>query len=485
MASKFNLKLEIIKGAIWTVGTRWLIKFLGLINTIVMARILMPSDYGIVALGMLVVSLIQTFLDFGATTALLRKNSVTRDEIDSAWTLRLMQGIAIAFILFFSAPLASQYYSDSRISYILFTLSIAILLASATNIGQTLAQKEFDFKFEFRLQITSNLIRVIVTIAFGLLLGDYRALVFGIVSGYITPLVLSYAWHPYRPKWNTSKIVEIWAITKWILWANIGGFILRRSDEMVASQIGTASEFGIYNVGADFGQMPVGEVGPAIIRTLLPVLASIRDDAERVRNAVVKTLNAVNSVIWPVGIGFIAVAPQATGILLGDKWLDAIPFISAFSIIAIFQSMTGPARTLMTLLGYTREQSSIVWLEFLAFALSALYFVPTFHLLGLAFARMLSSFISAIISLVTAKLRCDLPLGKSLAALLRPAVGSILMYFVVLTFSGFVSIVYFDLVVKILVGILFYIAWSLATWMIIGRPEGLESTILEKFHRSK
>jgi len=85
-------KATLIRGAAWTVGTRWLIKGVGFINTIIMARLLVPADYGIVAMAMLVVGLIQAFLDFGAATALLRKGEVSRDEVDSAWTLRSLKG---------------------------------------------------------------------------------------------------------------------------------------------------------------------------------------------------------------------------------------------------------------------------------------------------------------------------------------------------------------------------------------------------------
>ncbi|HQN47024.1 MAG TPA: oligosaccharide flippase family protein, partial [Rugosibacter sp.] len=103
MAPSNNPKTNLIRGAAWTVGTRWLIKGLGFINTVIMARLLMSEDYGIVAMGMLVVGLIQTFLDFGPGTALLRKAEVSRDEIDSAWTLGILQGMGAGLMLYLSA----------------------------------------------------------------------------------------------------------------------------------------------------------------------------------------------------------------------------------------------------------------------------------------------------------------------------------------------------------------------------------------------
>ena len=106
MAPTNNPKTNLIRGAAWTIGTRWLIKGLGFINTVIMARLLMPEDYGIVAMGMLVVGLIQTFLDFGPGTALLRKAEVSRDEIDSAWTLGILQGLGAGLVLLWLNPKA-------------------------------------------------------------------------------------------------------------------------------------------------------------------------------------------------------------------------------------------------------------------------------------------------------------------------------------------------------------------------------------------
>ena len=90
MKPALSLKVTLIKGAMWTVGARWAVKGIGFLNTMIMARLLLPEDYGIVGMAMLVVGLTQAFMDFGATTALLRKDAVTPDEIDSAWTLKLL-----------------------------------------------------------------------------------------------------------------------------------------------------------------------------------------------------------------------------------------------------------------------------------------------------------------------------------------------------------------------------------------------------------
>lgn len=475
-----NPKKQLIRGAAWTVGTRWIIKLLGFLNTVIMARILLPEDYGIVAMAMLAVGMVQTFIDVSPTLILLRKAELTQDEIDSSWTLRTIQGLIAGALMFLLTPVAMQYFSEPRLQYVLWAFAASVVLTSVSSIGTVLAQKEFNFLLEFKLQTISKLMSVLTTLAFGFWLGDFRALVFGIVAGYLAPLVLGYVLHPYRPQWNTSKIGEIWGMTKWLVLANMGGFILRRGDELIAGRIGSTHEFGLYNVGADFGQLPVGEVGPAMLRALLPVLSSIQQNVERTNAAVIKTIGAINCVIWPIGLGFIAVVGPATEMLLGAKWLEALPYVGAYALVSVLQTTASPAKTLLTLRGFTQVQSSIVWFEFLVFVATAYVLVPGFHLQGLAGARIVACLFSALAMLVAAKKYCQLPLRAVLISIGRPLLGAVAMggmvFFVVSNLDSNAG----KIAVAGILGTLFYTSWSLLTWHLVGRPEGLESTVVDR-----
>jgi len=469
-----------IRGAIWTVGTRWLIKGIGFLNTIIMARLLMPEDYGIVAMGMLIVGMTQTFLDFGATTALLRKESISQDEIDSAWTLRLMQGCVAAVVLFVVPPLAVAYFEEPRLQYILWAFAASVLLASASSIGPTLALREFNFALNFKIDVASKFTSVLATLAGGYLLGDYRALVLGIVAGYLTPLVLGYALHSYRPHWQTSKIGEIWFVTKWLLLANIGNFILRKGDEIAAGRLGTTNEFGLYSVGSDLGQLPVQEIGPAMIRAILPVLSSIEGDIERTNRAVIKITATMNSVVWPLGLGFAAIGAQATELILGGKWLASVPYVQIFAIVAVLQTITSPAKSLLIIRGHTKIQSHVVWAEFLTFGIASIFLVPHFHLIGLALARLIASAASSITILIVAQSNCALSLTKMSMQVARPMFGAAIMMMIVSHLMNPAHSLIVQLMLGVTSGIVFFTIWSVMTWHLIGRPEGFESTAFEK-----
>lgn len=479
--SSHSPKKNLIRGAAWTVGTRTAVKLLGFVNTIVMARILMPEDYGLVAMAMLVVGLVQTMLEFGAVTALMRKEQLTTDDIDSAWTLKVMQSAATGVLIALSPIVAAPLLEEPRVTYILWVLAGCTVLTGMSSLSTVVSTKSFDYALSFKIDICSKLGSVVMTIIFGLWLKDYRALVIGIATGYLVPLVLTYAWHPLRHRANFSKIGEIWALTRWLMVANVGTFVLRKGDELAAARIGTTAEYGNYNVGADLGSLPVAEVGPAVLKALLPVLSTIQSDIQRTNLAIAKTMSALGTLIWPLGFGALATAPQITHILLGEKWHGAAVFVGLYGIVTVLQTLSSPLKTLLTLRAHTRIQSHLVWLEFAVFAGLALWLTPSHGLIALAWARLLASILNLTSMLYTTSHYCQLSIPKMLPHLLRPFAGAALMAFLVTHASSWTPNVFLSFATAVVTGSLFYGAWSILTWRLMGRPEGLESTVVDRF----
>jgi O-antigen/teichoic acid export membrane protein len=478
-------KKALLLGAAWGVGMRWIIKGIGFINTVIMARLLAPQDYGVVAMAMLVVGLIQAFTDFGTGTALLRMKSISKADSDSAWTLSTIQGLCIAVLLVMVSPFAQMYFKEPRIMHVLWTLAGCIALSGSANVGMTLARKELNFSLEFRHAIICKLLGVLATIISGYFLRDYRALVIGVATGYVSGWAMSYVMHPYRPRWDTSKIAEIWALTKWLLLGGIAGFFLHKIDQLIAARVGNAQQYGLYNVGADLGQLPTGELGPAMLRAFLPVLSSIQGEATRVENAVLKTIAAVNTITIPVGLGFAAVAVPATGIVLGARWIEAVPYVACFALISTIQFAMSPLGTLLVLRGHTRAMNSIGWGEFFIFLLFCAVLVPKFSLLGLAWARLCSSACGSLLGIFTTQKYCQLSARRSMGAVARPLAGALIMWVLVRQTIDFMPSGILGLIASIAVGMVFYSVWTLLTWHLAGRPEGLESTVMDQLRKKR
>jgi lipopolysaccharide exporter len=476
-----NPKREFIRGAFWAVGTRWSIKALGFLNTVIMARLLMPEDYGVVAIAMLTVGFIYAFADLGVATALMRKSVLDQDTIDSAWTLKVLQGAAIAGALLLASFWIPVFYDEPRVQTVLRVLAVCVLLEGTSSIGPALAYKSFDFSLEFRVNVISKAVSVLAALGAGIWLRDYRALVIGIAVSYVCTFFLSYALHSFRPRWQINRVPELWAVTKWLMLGSMGGFLMRRSDELIAARIASTAHYGAYHVGADLGRLPVGELGPSLVRAFLPVLASIKSDALRTRAAVLKALAASNALTLPIGFGMAALAVPLTGLVLGNQWNDAVPFVAGFALIAAAQFSISPLNTLLVLYGHTKTQTSVVWIEFAAFVLACIVVVPTFNLMGLVYSRLVAMAVSAVATIAYAQWRCGVSWFAVLKSLYRPLSGAVAMHFVVTWWVADIAPGIQQVLVGASVGALTYTAWMAASWWVAGRPEGLESTLWDAF----
>ncbi|MCB8747165.1 oligosaccharide flippase family protein [Rhodoferax sp. U2-2l] len=473
-------KADLIIGAIWAVASRWAVKSIGLISTVILARFLTPQDYGVVSMAFLVVALVEAFLNTGAAHALVRLGpNPTVNQINSAWTLRGLQGCVLALVLAAVAPLAAIYFKEPRVAPIIWVVSVGLAFMGFSNIGMTLAYRDLKFAVEFKLALYTKLVAVTVTLLAALYFADYRALVSGILAGFVTEWLLSYRLHSYRPHWCTKNIKEIWAISKWLLVAGIGRFFLYKTDQLVAGRVGTTQEYGLYTVGADIGQLPTGELGPTLTRPLFPILSAMKHDWERAKAAALKTLASANTITIPMGFGLAAVSEQATLLLLGSQWTDATPFVAGFAIIGTVKYLTSPISTLLNVAGHVRVQSRIVWMEFAAFVALAFLLTPLYHLNGLMLARIGSGLFHAALMLFAARQHMQLSLRKSLSAFVRPLGGSLLMYGLLVTLGDWFAHPMVNLMFNVLMGAIFYTTWLLLTWRLAKCPDGLESTLIE------
>src|SRR5262249_23312837 len=133
------------RGAILTVGMRWTDRMLGLVSTLVLARLLVPADFGLVAMAMVLVGLLDVLLDLGVSAALIRDLGAGSEDFHTAWTLRLAQATVAALMLVACAPVAADYYDDERIVAILRAIAITVFVGGLENIGTVSFQRNMEF----------------------------------------------------------------------------------------------------------------------------------------------------------------------------------------------------------------------------------------------------------------------------------------------------------------------------------------------------
>ena len=483
-AAPLNVSRSVIHGTAWMVGMRWAIRGLGLINTFVLARLLLPADFGLVAMAMLVVGLIEMFGQTGQLLALIRHPNPTRAHYDSVWTLTILIAIGLTVVLWLISPLASLYFHEARAGDLVRVLALRTLIGGFANVGTIAFRKDLEFHKEFRFQILQRVGTLVATVGFALWLRDYWALAGGILVGQLLTVLLSYVAHPYRPRFAISKIAELFSFSGWMLLVHTGQYLQDKADEIVLGGLTTPAALGTYNVAADSATAPTIEVVMPMTRALFPIFARISHDTEALRDAFLNVFSGAAIICAASATGMALVAPDFVEIALGPKWTGAIPLIEVLAFSGGLYGVMHSGITLLSASGHARLgamlTNSRMIVTFAALIAAGLWG----GVMAVAVARLLVT--AAFLPGIFLTLSRVLPItpGDMVARVWRPLIAAAAMAgaLLVLHPAGLNSAV-LRLLLDMAMGATVFTATMYVLWRLSGRPPGPEAGVADRLAR--
>lgn len=380
---------SIARGAVLVIAMRWTDRLIGIASTLILARLLVPADFGIVAMASLVVALIDTLLDLGVNAALVQNRNASREDFDVAWTLRLIQSLCVAALIgLVGAPLAADYFNDGRVTAVLWIMALTVLVGGCENIGIVAFQKNMEFGREFRFTFLRRLAGFLATICLAFWLRSYWAMIFGALIGRLTGIWLSYAMHDFRPRLSLRRIGALWSFSQWMLVRNLGTYGAQQVDKLIVGRRAGASGLGVYSLADDIAAMPTGELLAPIGRVLFPAFVRVADDPQQLRETFALALGVQSLVALPAGVGLALVAHSAVPLLLGPQWMATIPLIQILALINIATALTHSSSYLLLALGRVRIQAMFAWLQFALLASLVILAFPTAEAEAIARIRL-------------------------------------------------------------------------------------------------
>lgn len=472
----------IFKGAVLAVAMRWTDRFIGLVSTLILARLLAPEDFGIVAIASLVIGFIAVFLDLGVNVALIQRSNLTKGHYDTAWTMRLLQGTATALLVAIGAPLAGSYFDDPRIVPVLQLLSLNIVISAIENIGVVEFQKKMEFGLDFRFMFAKRVSAFAATIGSAFVLQDYWALVIGTLVGRTIGTLISYLMHPMRPRFSLETFLDIFSVSQWMLFRSIGAYLDGNLHKILVGGRTDPATVGAYTLGDEIAAMPSTELLAPINRALFPAFAAAKDNLAELKRLFLLTQGLQTLIGIPAGVGLAIVAPEAVAILLGEKWHSAIPFVQILALTGATQAITTSSGYLLITLDRISHVALLAWVQVAIFAVIAIAFVPHAGAIELAGIRLFSVFFG--FSLILWQLLRALPtvsVREIAQTIARPLLASAAMAGVLHLLDQVLAVGLLPiLLTKIVAGATTYTLAIFTLWATLGRPEGAESYALGK-----
>jgi lipopolysaccharide exporter len=475
---------DIVRGAFFTVAMRWSDRLIGLVSTLVLARLLVPEDFGIIAMASLVIALADVVFDLGVHVTLIQNRAPLQEHFDTAWTLALMQSAVAAVALFLCAPYAAQYFHEPRVENVIKVLGLALLTSGMENIGVVNFQKDMLFGKEFLFMFTKRFSGFTATLLCAWLLQSYWALVIGTVFGRVVGVACSFWMHPMRPRLSLVRVREMLGVSQWLLARTTGVYLESQLHRMVVGRRDTAAMLGTYTMAGDISAMPSTELLMPINRVLFPAFVIVKENPEELKRVFLLAQSVQSLIAIPASAGLALVAPELIALMLGDKWLMAVPLVQIFALAYLAEAMLSSATYLMITLDHVKTLALFTWVQVGVFSILAFIALPGAAALQIAWLRLLLSVVSGV-AFVWLLLRIFVPLRWTdlLRGVVRPLCAACAMVAGVQAIHTVWTSPHLPLtlLVKTLAGATLYTVSVVLLWCAAGRPAGAESYLLGYF----
>lgn len=473
---------SVFRGALLTVSMRWTDRLIGFVSTLVLARLIAPDDFGIIAMASLVIGMVDAFLALGVNVALIQNRDATQAHYDTAWTLRLAQSALAAGVIFLASYPAAGYFNDPRVTPVIQWLSLGMLLLGLENIGIVNFHKEMRFGMEFRFLFLKRIAAFAVTMVAAAVLENYWALVIGTLAGRAAGVLISYLIHAMRPRLSIEKMGEIFSVSQWMLVNSIGIYLNRGIDKIFLGSRAPAEVVGGYTIADETSAMPSTEILAPMNRVLFPAFVAVKHDLEELKRMYLLAQGVQCLLGMSAGVGLALVAHEAVLVLLGEKWLFVAPFVQVLALVSVVEAITTSGAYVCVALGAVRYGSLINWCQVGVFAAVALFLMPqveAIHIAWLRFAVVCGGLFLSI-GLLMRTLRNVRP-SDIVRSAIRPLVGVIVMAAAVKFLGLWLTLTPLAaLAAKVCIGVVVFPVTVLVLWWMSGRPYGAEAYLLEK-----
>ncbi|UCB51989.1 MAG: lipopolysaccharide biosynthesis protein [Candidatus Zixiibacteriota bacterium] len=450
-----TLARRTIRGGFWVFALRIAQRFFDLVRLVILARILAPSDFGLMGIALLVMMTIETFSLTGFQQALIQKKGNIEGYLDTTWTVLILRGFLLFIILYFIAPYVSVFFETAAATSIIRVIALSALFQAFANIGVVYFQKELEFEKQFIYQFSGTLADFVVAISLAFMLRSVWALVFGLLAGNLVRCVASYIVHPARPRldFELTKVKELFGFGKWILGSSILILLITHGDDIFVAKLLGAAALGFYQMAYRISNMTATEITHVISQVAFPAYSKLQENMSKLREAYLKVLQITTFLSIPLSGMIFALAPDFTKIFLGEKWMPMVPAMQVLALAGSLRAVAATAGCVFTAVGKPKIDTKLQVVRLFLMATLIYPFAVKWGILGVSIAILLSVLVSSIgfnrqaIRITTCEVK---EFGR---IILFPSIGGVAVISIIMGLKAIMSIGLWEFLILVCMGI--------------------------------
>lgn len=330
--------MKVFSNFIWRFAERCGAQLVTFIVSIVLARILTPSDYGTIALVTVFTTILQVFIDSGLSTALIQKKDADDLDFSSVFYFNFVICIILYLIMFVSAPFIADFYKDSSLVSIVRVISLTLVISGVKGVQQSYVSRHMLFKRFFFSTLGGTIFSAVLGIIMAYAGFGVWAIVFQQLSNNaIDTLILwiTVKWRPIK-KFSWSRLKNLLSFGWKMLASSLLDTVYNNLRNMIIGKLYTSADLAFYNQGDKFPKLIVTNINTSIDSVLLPTMSNEQDNHVRVKDMTRRAIKISTYIMTPLMIGLAFCAKPIVQIVLTDKWLPCVPYLQIFCISYLF-----------------------------------------------------------------------------------------------------------------------------------------------------
>lgn len=334
-----NLDKVLASGVVWTAAVKWISQIATWAITLVVARLLAPSDYGLVGMATIYLGLVTLFSEFGLGTAIITLRDITDDQISQLNTLSLVLGFVGFAISAAVAIPVGKFFRAPGLPLVVIVMSIGFVVSAVRTVPYALMQKDMRFKLLAVIDGLQVIIQAIFTLVLAFLGFGYWALVLGNLSLSVAATGLTLIWERQRFAWPRFSTLREPLLLSWhIIVGRLSWYVYDNSDFIVAGRVLGQAPLGAYTLAWTLAHVPLEKLTVLVNRVTPSVFAAVQSDFSALRRYLRTITGGLALVIFPVTLGMALVAGEFVGMALGQKWEGAVLPLELLAIHALIRS---------------------------------------------------------------------------------------------------------------------------------------------------
>ena len=359
-----EIKSKTIKGFFWRFAERISAQLVTFCVSVVLARILMPSDYGVIAIVNIFILIADTLVTSGLGTSLIQKKEADQLDFSTIFYAGLFLSIIFYCVLYFTAPFIAKLYDMDSLIIVLRIMGIRLPISAINSVQQAYVSRKMIYKKFFFATIIGTVVSAVVGIVMALKGYGIWALVFqSLINPFIDTVILfiTVKWFPTL-EFSIERLKQLFSFGCKIMISNLIGTIFNKLRSFIIGTNYCAEDLAFYNRGESLPQLITQNISSTLDSVLFPAMSKVQDDMDLVKQTARKALRLQAYVIIPLMLGMAVTADKLVKILLTDKWLMSVPFIQIVCVQEIIDILGASSLQSIKAIG---RSDKILILEFI------------------------------------------------------------------------------------------------------------------------